>query len=114
SSAGMTSYFFDFKRLGDYWFARFQWINTDLHGFSFLKYETKDILAGAWWFDEEFEKTPDAPVEGTGNATRWVRQYATDFPKWASEFFDHIRKGGSRPIAEKPPRWLRRWVAGRR
>src|SRR5438477_10427745 len=49
SNKELTGVYFGWRRMGDYWFARYQWIGAGVCGFTFLKHDALDLLNGAWW-----------------------------------------------------------------
>jgi len=45
----LTSVFYGWKKIGEFWFARFCWLTAETSGYAFLKQESVDLLTGAWW-----------------------------------------------------------------
>jgi hypothetical protein len=84
SNDQLTGVYFDWRRMGEYWFARYQWINSDISGFSFLKQEALDLLKGAWW-SSSGDDTPAAPPNQKGVAATW-RRIDLPTPEWAEIF----------------------------
>jgi len=65
-----------------------RWFNSDIHGYSWLKIETPDRLAGAWWM------TGDVQADAIDNlellrqskamtSSVWTRRDGAAFPDWA-------------------------------
>lgn len=90
----LTAYWYGWRRVDEYWFARFLWIHSEISGFAFLKEKSQDLLEGRWWYDHEFKETPQAPVEGSGVKHRWKREANRSFPGWAEDFLDRAQRGG--------------------
>jgi len=90
----LTSVYYGWKKIGDYWFARFCWLTSDVSGFAFLKPESVDLLAGAWWSDGESPEIPESPNLRSGVPTRWERQTHMEAPHWALQFFEEVRREG--------------------
>jgi nucleoside 2-deoxyribosyltransferase len=88
----VTGYYYDWKKVGDYFFARFRWISGEFSGFSFLKLNNSDALQGSWWLDDEFVVPTNAPPATSGNAATWERRKAK-IPKWVRVFLDSTWKG---------------------
>jgi nucleoside 2-deoxyribosyltransferase len=87
-----TAYFYDWKKLGDYFFARFSWLSIALSGFTFLKLNNLNVLHGAWWTTDKAVLTTAGPPAESGSSARWERREA-NMPSWASAFLDDVRKG---------------------
>jgi len=50
----LTAFYYDWQNVGGYLFARFKWVeNPEIRGFTFLKLVSRNILQGAWWYDDE-------------------------------------------------------------
>ncbi len=92
----LTGVYYDWRRTGDYWFARYSWIapNTQISGFSFLKQESYSTLKGAWWSSEEKIVSLDSPPSGTGVPASWERQNNSETPVWAEIFFKKVENEG--------------------
>jgi hypothetical protein len=88
----LTAYYYDWRDVGEYLFARFRWVELEISGFTFLKRIAEDTLQGAWWYDEEVQSLPDRPPEGSGNQVTWHRT-KRPVPRWAREFFDNVAEG---------------------
>lgn len=85
----LTAYYYDWKKLGRYWFSRFSWFDSSISGFSFLTVENDDLITGAWWSDKDYMQTPNnSPLEGTGVPVRLERQQGKQAPRWARDFFE--------------------------
>lgn len=90
----LTGAYVAWQRLGDYWFARFAWIDGSFCGFTFLRHESIDVVSGAYWHNDEVATVPDSPPKKQGVFSRWVRSKSVATPRWASEFFDEVRAHG--------------------
>ena len=90
----LTSVYYGWKKVGEFWFARFYWLTNGLSGFAFLKPESADRLAGAWWTSDELIDMPEVPNLGSGVSFRWVRLGDTRFPDWALKFLDDVKREG--------------------
>ena len=92
----LTGVYYDWRRTGDYWFARYSWIalNTQISGFSFLKQESYSTLKGAWWSSEEKIVSLDSPPSGAGVPASWERQNNSETPVWAEIFFKKVENEG--------------------
>ena len=89
----LTAYYYDWREIGEYIFARFKWLTREIAGFTFLKPSGADNLQGAWWYDQDVGHLPDRPPKGSGNAVTWYRTGAKP-PRWATEFFAEVERGG--------------------
>jgi hypothetical protein len=83
----LTGVYFGWRRTGDYWFARYQWLEAPTSGFAFLKRDSVDVLNGAWWSAEHEDKAGDAPPAYAGVPAKWMRQKDGETPIWAEKFF---------------------------
>jgi hypothetical protein len=90
----LTSAYYGWQKVGEFWFARFCWLSRDISGFTFLKRESVDLLTGAWWQGDESEQRPDLPNLGSGEPSRWERNIDAPCPEWALQFFEEIRRHG--------------------
>jgi hypothetical protein len=89
----LTGIYYGWRKAGEYWFARFCWMDGDVSGFAFLKQESIDVLTGAWWLSEDVEKIPDSPIHGSGVPSRWERKTSA-FPSWATGFLQEVQEEG--------------------
>jgi nucleoside 2-deoxyribosyltransferase len=89
----LSSAFYGWKRVGEFWFARFRWFTTDLTGFVFLKDESSDLLTGGWWTSDDSEMM-DIPDFGSGISARLERRSKTQFPDWALRFLEEVQRDG--------------------
>jgi hypothetical protein len=89
------------KRVGDYWFARFAWRESKISGFTFLRQESIDVLTGAYWHDYQVPHLPTAPPNADGTLSRFRRDRNATPPPWAESFFASVRNHGL-------PNWARR------
>ena len=91
----LTSCYYAWRRVGEYWFARFKWLNCDISGFTFLKQVSIDCLDGSWWTDDqESEVASHAPDLASGVSIRWVRQRTMNTPQWATKFVEDVANEG--------------------
>jgi nucleoside 2-deoxyribosyltransferase len=90
----LTSAYYGWKRIGEFWFARFCWLTADISGFAFLKQESVDLLTGAWWGDDEAKEIPEIPNLRSGVPVRWERKRDVQIPGWALRFFEEVRREG--------------------
>jgi hypothetical protein len=89
----LTACFYDWKKMGDYWFSRFKWFESKVSGFAFLRLESNDLVTGSWWYDEDVPEIPNSPIEGTGEPMRLVRKADKEIPSWAIRFFKLSENG---------------------
>jgi hypothetical protein len=90
-----TGIYFGWKRSGEYWFARYAWLDRDISGFAFLKPDSVDSLRGAWWNDvPNTPSQPSVPPEKSGVPSVWKRAKRKSFPPWASRVLECVRKDG--------------------
>lgn len=90
----LTAYYYDWQKLGDYLFARFKWLTGhEISGFAFLRLTSRDVLQGAWWYDDEIAEPPTQPLAGSGNPVIWRRVRKAKTPAWASGFVERVRQG---------------------
>ncbi len=91
---GLSAVYFGWRKAGDYWFARFKWVEHKITGFAFLKEESGDVLTGMWWISDGTMDQLTAPPDKSGEPTKWVRVKGKDFPPWAEHFFmESVRCG---------------------
>jgi hypothetical protein len=93
--------YYDWRSVGEYWFARFAWLMAAPAGFTFLKQESIDILRGAWWgngiawwSDDTESDEPAAPPQKAGVPATWRRSPGAKFPPWAIRFFQSVHLKG--------------------
>lgn len=94
----LTAIYYAFRRIGDYWFARFSWFAAELSGFAFYRLKSENELEGAWYLDGD----PDGEILDTqaispeslerGNSASWQRLPQRELPSWAEEYFLAIEK----------------------
>lgn len=90
----LTGVYFGWKRTGEYWFARYAWIDGTFAGFAFLKEESLNLLSGAWWEDYDQPLTLNSPPDNYGEPATWLRNPAKEFPAWATQFLAEVERGG--------------------
>lgn len=91
---GLTAVYFGWRRTGDYWFARYQWLEAPISGFAFLRQQSDDTLSGAWWSGEYEEKNGDMPPRGSGMPVTLRKQKSVKTPEWAETFFQSVERDG--------------------
>jgi hypothetical protein len=92
-NSDLTGFFYGWKRMGEYWFARYCWMDGQFSGFAFLKQDSIDELNGAWWYSEDVEKIPERPIQGSGEVSHWQRA-DLGFPDWATRFLEDAEREG--------------------
>jgi hypothetical protein len=90
----LTGVYLGWRRMGEYWFARYQWIETNISGFSFLKMESLDKMTGAWWYSDAENNEANSPPGNGGVTANWVRKSLSSTPAWAEEFFKEVEREG--------------------
>ena len=92
----LTGVYFGWRSAGDYWFARYAWIDRPHSGFTFLRPDSKDTLRGAWWGDELGHGDPEAPPPdmGGGRSAKWRRIKVSATPRWADRFWREVQTKG--------------------
>jgi nucleoside 2-deoxyribosyltransferase len=90
----LTAVYYGWRRIGEYWFARFRWLARDISGFAFLKQEALDSLVGAWWYDQDMPEVPECPEMGSGTPINWKRRIGAVVPAWAERFLEDVRREG--------------------
>jgi hypothetical protein len=93
-NGSLTGVYFAWRRIGDYWFARYKWLDGEPFGFTFLRQQTTDTLVGAWWSSESEVRGALAPPTSSGVTATWVRQSDTPTPYWAKAFLDEVARDG--------------------
>jgi nucleoside 2-deoxyribosyltransferase len=84
----LKAYYYDWKKMGDFWFARFQWFDVPTSGYSLLKVESENLLTGAWWADDDtIPEIHNFPEEGSGVPKCLERIINYEMPSWAENFF---------------------------
>jgi nucleoside 2-deoxyribosyltransferase len=91
----LNSVYYDWRRIGEYWFARFEWLDRSYSGFTFLKRETVDDFIGAYWLSElESRDIPDKPPTFEGIPSNLERRTNKETPNWAEQFFQDVEREG--------------------
>jgi len=92
---GLTGAYFGWRRVGEYWFARFAWSDEgNPAGFAFLQQTSVDVLRGAWWGESEGLGLPSAPPDKNGVASTWERAKDAKVPDWAAGFLKDVKEHG--------------------
>ena len=89
----LTGVYFGWRRIGEYWYARYQWFEQNISGFSFLRMESLDTMSGAWWYAEDENGEDGPPPLNGGEAAHWVK-HTEVAPSWAEEFFREVEEQG--------------------
>jgi hypothetical protein len=90
----LTGVYYGFRRTGEYWFARFAWVNREYFGFAFMKQQAVDLVVGTWWLEMSGEEPPNTPPEKSGEPLTLRRIPARAFPGWADGFLRDVEKRG--------------------
>lgn len=93
-NAELTGVYYAWRRMGDYWFARYQWLGSQHAGFTFLRQETTERMSGAWWSSEDEIRGASSPPKRAGVQSTWVRQAGQELPTWAAEFCAEVERNG--------------------
>lgn len=94
----ISGVYYGWRKIGDHWFARYQWLEADISGFSFLRMDEPGRMTGAWWTAGHFNEELDVPPTSSGVPSTWERQEGTDLPKWAEQFFRNVEDRGLAPL----------------
>ncbi|HJQ40894.1 MAG TPA: TIR domain-containing protein [Thermoanaerobaculia bacterium] len=88
----LDAIYYDWRQVGDDWFARFGWIRKHAFGFAFYRVEHGVRIVGRWWLSDD-ELEPGAPVDQPpgGAITIWTRVTDLATPAWAEEFFNKTK-----------------------
>ena len=93
----LTGVHYNWKRVGDYWFARFKWVDVDfMHGFGIYRMLSDNVLEGEWWLDEDTdpnlleEKNVGIGMRPGGTKVRFERREDYEVPEWAERYFASI------------------------
>jgi len=97
----LTGVYYGWRRTGEYWFARYQWIHSNLSGFSFLRMSSLETLNGAWWSSEQELSSGDAPPRSAGVPASWIKQPEVLTPSWAEKFFIRVEREGFASVLDK-------------
>lgn len=94
----LTAVHYDWSRIGELMFCRFQWFDSPTGGFAFFKQVDSDTLHGSWWTqDNDSDMGIPAetlvgqvdPLQG-GVRVEWKRHNEDKrFPRWATEYLDN-------------------------
>jgi len=103
----LTSHFFDFRRLGDTLFGHFEWFQSSISSFLFLRRESENRLRGGWWYDADLPQAVARDFLKVNDTIPGMTPLTLDreiraAPEWAERYFAQV-------IAEgHPPRPKRR------
>jgi hypothetical protein len=90
----LTGIYFGWRRIGEYWFARYQWVHSNLSGFSFLRMDSVGKMSGAWWSSDQEAHSAEAPPRSAGVPSSWVEQLGAATPQWAEDVFQAVEQEG--------------------
>ena len=90
----LTGVFYGWRKVGEHWFARFEWLDGSNSGFLFLKQESLDLLTGAWWNETEDVQPSALPPMKSGIPATWERKSVMEYPPWATQFIAEVRQEG--------------------
>jgi len=90
----LTGIYFGWRRIGDYWFARYRWLDKEISGFTFLKRDSADVMTGSWWSSDHEIDGVDGPPKYSGVPATWIRQTDIDVPEWAEEVLSAVENEG--------------------
>lgn len=93
-NADLTAVYYGWRRIGEYWFAKYKWLETDISGFAFLRMQSVDLMNGAWWSSEQEVSYQKAPPKSAGVTSTWIRKKKSRTPKWAAALFKQLEKDG--------------------
>lgn len=94
TSGMITGVYFGWRKMGEYWFARYRSLSTNITGFTFLRLDTADTLEGAWWPSSNVLAHPLSPPSKAGSSARWKREENLDEPDGLSKFFASVGEEG--------------------
>jgi len=90
----LDAHFFNFRRIADNIFARFQWLtNREFRGYLLVKIVSPDCLIGGWWFSEAVPKDVADDVTRMTGSIPGMHPYELrrvpnkPVPFWAQEYF---------------------------
>lgn len=83
----LTGVYHGLQQFGEFLHARYEWLHEPIGGFSLLRRESNDRLAGAWWLDDDLEEGSSETVTlESGARSTWVRIQDAETPRWAADF----------------------------
>jgi hypothetical protein len=97
----LTGVYYGWRRIGEYWFAKYKWLDNDLSGFSFLRMQSVDLMNGAWWSSEQEAGVQKAPPKSAGVTSTWIRRKNSKTPKWAAAFLKRLETEGVDEVLAK-------------
>jgi hypothetical protein len=90
----LTGLYYDWRRVGEHWFARYKWLHDLPAGFAFLKQESADRLVGAWWDSDSADELSEEPPKLAGVTSTWRRQPNDGLPVWADRAIRDVEQRG--------------------
>jgi hypothetical protein len=89
----LTAEYYNWKKIGSYWFARFRWFRRSIAGIALYQLTDENLIEGKWWYDRQLlekvfgpEDLPPEEIEG-GVRTIWEKRNNVVTPPWAYDFF---------------------------
>jgi hypothetical protein len=100
----LTAHYYSCSLIDETLYAKFEWFNSAIAGYGFLRTEKADQLVGGWWYAEDVprEVRQDISKLRLSNdgmyPTRWTRvKGRTKFPAWAEDYFSMLRSASLPP-----------------
>jgi hypothetical protein len=90
----LTGIYYGWKRIGEYWFARYKWINSNISGFTFLKPDAPNSMIGSWWSAEHENRESGSIPKSEGVPAKWTRKESITVPDWAEQVFTEVENEG--------------------
>ncbi len=94
----LTGEYYNWKRVGDYWFTRFRWFDSEMRGFAIYSIDSNQNIVGDWWIDEKdtslddiIEKFDERRLEVTASDVEWIRKKSLKTPIWAENYFEEMQ-----------------------
>ena len=93
----LTAAYFDWKKVGEYWYARFEWVSVEISGFAFYKLVSSQEIQGSWWHNdgsievEAIENSGFDPNKNGGVPVIWRKMPDKAVPEWAEEYFKALK-----------------------
>lgn len=85
-----TGELYDWRISDDDVLARFRWFKSSIAGWMHLMLESRDRLAGGWWYNKDArgEVDPKLVPEYSKAPIVLTRAASSQFPQWAEEYFE--------------------------
>lgn len=98
SNKSLTAHFYNFRRIGENVFARFEWFDdSKISGYAQAKIQDPGHLVGGWWFSKGVPADVAADITRMSRSipgmTRWEleRLPARSIPDWAEAYFQAVQ-----------------------